>query len=577
MAPPLTPSPPRPAATPEGERTPPTAPPGRLGDLLLSRGVITPDQLDTALLEQRQTNLPLGQVLLSMGLIQSARLRDILGETMRLESLDLGRVTPTMEALALLDEAFARRYKVLPLSWNEREQALIVAMSDAQNALAVDRIRARLPRGSQVREVLSGEAELADAIDRFYGHALTLEGILRELETGEVDAVSLDPDAGFSHPMTRLVNAVLSEAVKRRASDIHFSPDRTALVIRYRIDGVLRTIHTLHRKYHAALVTRLKVMGGMNITESRIPQDGRATLVINGHEVDFRIASHPTRHGENLSLRLLDRERMLIPLERMEVHPRTMTTLKLMLSRPEGLILVTGPTGSGKTTTLYAMMGLLDTQGANVMTLEDPIEYPMPGFLQTGINLAVGLDYPTGIRSLLRQDPDVILLGEIRDEQTAEMALRAAMTGHQVFSTIHANNALGALPRLLEMGVRRDLLVGNITGVLAQRLLRRLCPHCRRACYPTALEKQLLGLPENDRATYIFRPAGCSHCEGIGFSGRFAVMEALRVTPAFDRLVSRGAILEEFELLARQGGFRTLREDAVRRVLSGDTSLSEAV
>ena len=286
---------------------------------------------------------------------------------------------------------------------------------------------------------------------------------------------------------------VLQEAVKAKASDIHFEPEQNFLRIRYRIDGVLETVRSLHKTYMPGITVRIKVISEMNIAETRAPQDGRISLTLNGRPIDFRVSTHPTVHGENIVLRILDREKSIISLDKMNLPPATLTRLNLMLARPEGIMVVTGPTGSGKTTTLYSLLSQVNDEAVNIMTLEDPVEYPLTLMRQTSVNEAVRMDFANGIRSMMRQDPDIILVGEIRDQETAEMAFRAAMTGHQVFSTLHTNSALGAFPRLLDIGIQPDIMAGNIIGIIAQRLVRALCVHCKEAYIPTPEERKILG------------------------------------------------------------------------------------
>jgi type II secretory ATPase GspE/PulE/Tfp pilus assembly ATPase PilB-like protein len=323
------------------------------------------------------------------------------------------------------------------------------------------------------------------------------------------------------------------------------------------------------------MVVRLKVMANMNIAETRAPQDGRISLNLSGRTVDFRVASHPTTHGENFVLRVLDRKKGIVPLDRMGIAPDLLGTLHLIMARPVGIILVTGPTGSGKTTTLYSMLSHVNTESVNIMTLEDPVEYPMTMIRQTSVSDAVKLDFANGIRSLMRQDPDVILVGEVRDEATAEMAFRAAMTGHQVFSTLHTNSALGAIPRLLDIGVKPDIMAGNIIGVIAQRLVRKLCVSCKAPYQPTALELQLLGSHSSTSTPDILRSGGCEKCEQTGYRGRMALLEILRLDAEIDELIARRGTLLEIENAARKKGFRTLADDGARKVWEGLTSLDE--
>ncbi|HEX6691555.1 MAG TPA: GspE/PulE family protein, partial [Burkholderiales bacterium] len=410
----------------------------------------------------------------------------------------------------------------------------------------------------------------------YYGHEFSIDGILREIETGEIDYQSMQQGGvdEYTQPIVRLVGALLVDAVKRRASDIHFEPEFAFLRIRYRIDGVLEQVRSLHKNYWPGIAVRVKVISGMNIAETRAPQDGRISLNLNGRPVDFRDATQPTIHGENIVLRILDREKSIISLEHMKLPKHVMNTLSLMLARPEGILVITGPTGSGKTTTLYSLLAQLNVESVNIMTLEDPVEYPVAMMRQTSVNEAAKMDFVNGIRSMMRQDPDIILVGEVRDKETAEMAFRAAMTGHQVYSTLHTNSAVGAFPRLLDIGIVPDILAGNIIGILAQRLVRRLCRTCRQSYDPDPKERRLLGFSPTESAQ-IYRAVGCEKCEYQGYSGRQSILELLKIDAGIDELVARRATAREILTAARAKGFKTLADDGVRLVRSGATSLDE--
>ena len=374
--------------------------------------------------------------------------------------------------------------------------------------------------------------------------------------------------------MVRLVNALLVDAVKRGASDIHFEPEYAFLRIRYRVDGVLETVRSLHKTYMAGITVRLKVVSNLNIAESRAPQDGRLSLTLNGRPVDFRVSTQPTIYGENIVLRVLDREKSIISLDRMQLAPDVLEKINLMLARPEGILIVTGPTGSGKTTTLYSLLAQVNDETVNIMTLEDPVEYPVTLMRQTSVSEVARMDFADGIRAIMRQDPDIILVGEVRDKETAEMAFRAAMTGHQVFTTLHTNSALGAFPRLLDIGIQPDIMAGNIIGVIAQRLVRMLCTHCKEAYAPSREERQLLG-PASDQVSYLHRSVGCKQCDNKGFKGRTSVMELLVMDGDLDELVARRATAKEMRAAAMAKGFRTLADEGMQRVIEGATSLVE--
>ncbi|MBF0310019.1 MAG: type II/IV secretion system protein [Magnetococcales bacterium] len=548
----------------------------RLGDILVEKGAITFDQLEIALTEQLRNNKPLGRLLVSLGFITDKHLRDLLGELLDQQSVDLSTGVVDPEAMQMVPKEFAKRHHVLPLSWNAEKKLLVVAMSNTLDMATLDRLLARLPPGSNVESKLATENEVAGAIDAVYGFDLSLDGILREIESGEVDLESLDTDLSeFSHPMVRLVNALLTDAIKHDASDIHVGPMAGFVRIRYRLDGVLRQVRSLHRKFQAGLIVRLKVMSGMNIAESRIPQDGHFTFQLAGRTIDFRVSVQPTIHGENIVLRVLDRANRVLGLEHLGLSPENRDAIDTMMRRREGIILVTGPTGSGKTTTLYSMLSALNVDESNVMTLEDPVEYPMRSVLQTSVNEAVNLDFVTGIRSILRQDPDIILVGEIRDLETAQMALRAAMTGHQVYSTLHTNSALGAIPRLLNIGLQPDMLAGNIIGIAAQRLVRRLCSKCRLPQPAGAAEREALGLGEDGEPLTLYHAGGCPACNGSGYRGRLCILESVILDDDFDDMISRKASPGEFRRLARDKGLSTMAQDAARHVRLGETTLEE--
>ena len=548
----------------------------RIGELLIAKGVVSEDQVRIALTEQRRTRPreQLGHILVRLGFATESVIRDVVGGAMGCESVDLARVVVDSEALKLIPEDVARRHRVLGLS--RSRNLLTVAMEDPLDVIALDQVRASSGADMELRPLLVGEADLDEAIDRFYGFELSVEGVLREIETGEADYRSLKVHSDeYRHPLVRLVNAMLCEAVKRDASDIHLEPERDFLRVRYRVDGVLHQIRSLHRGYWSAIAVRVKVMSGMNIAETRAPQDGRMSLSVSGRKIDFRVSSLPTSFGENIVLRVLDREKGIVALEAMGLAPEQLATLRLMLARPQGIILVTGPTGSGKTTMLYSMLSHLNREGLNIMTLEDPVEYPMEMIRQTSVNDAVRLTFATGIRSMMRQDPDIILVGEIRDEETALMAFRAAMTGHQVFSTLHTNSAVGAIPRLVDAGIAPGIMAGNIIGALGLRLVRRLCSRCKRTYEPKPEEGRRLGLEDGPDAPLPYRSCGCEDCAHTGYQGRLALLELLRFDAALEELVARRATSREVLEKARANGYATMAEDGVRRVREGVTSVDE--
>ena len=550
--------------------------PRRLGVILIDEGVITKDQLNIGLTEQKKIHEPLGKILVGLGFVTESIMRSALGEALEQDIVDLSRVVPDPDAIKMISSDTARKHKVIPLNFDPLKSTLTIAMSDTFNLFSLDRIRIQIGQHIELVPVLAGEVEISNAVDQFYGYELSIDGILREIETGEADYSNYQGDTEeYSQPLVRLVDVMLSDAVKRGASDLHFEPEENFLRIRYRIDGVLRQIRSLHKTYWSAIAVRLKVMSDMNIAETRAPQDGRISRTIIGRQIDFRVASQPTIHGENIVLRVLDREKGVIPLEGLELPEESLRTLKIMMARPEGIILVTGPTGSGKTTTLYSLLNHLSNEQINVMTLEDPVEYPFPLIRQTSVNQAAGMDFANGIRSLMRQDPDVILVGEVRDAETAEMAFRAAMTGHQVYTTLHTNSAIGALPRLRDIGIIPEIMAGNIIGVVAQRLVRKLCVYCKEAYKPDKKDLTMLINREGIVPEKIYKSKGCTACDQSGYKGRFAMLEILKMNSDLDDLLAHGGTTKEIRDAAYEQGFFTLADDGVRRIIEGITSIKE--
>ncbi|MBH2067681.1 MAG: Flp pilus assembly complex ATPase component TadA [Burkholderiales bacterium] len=547
-----------------------------LGKVLIQKGVISEDQLRIALIEQRRSSEPLGKLLITLGFVTEATVREALSENLKQVSADLSSLVVDAIALKLIPKDVAKRYRVFPIVYERQADNLILAMADTSNIVALDQISAMLVKGITISTVLVNESDISRAIDQYYGFELSIDGILHEIETGEVSYQSMaSPSDEYSQPMVRLIDALLADAVQNGASDIHFEPEQSFLRIRYRIDGILRQIRSLHKSYWPAMAVRLKVMSNMNIAEARAPQDGRISIKFSGRQIDFRASAQPTTHGENVVLRVLDRQKGIVPLDALGLAEAELNLLKLMIARPDGVILVTGPTGSGKTTTLYSILNHINTESVNIMTLEDPVEYPMNMIRQTSVNESVKLGFADGIRSMMRQDPDIILVGEIRDRETAEMAFAAAMTGHQVYSTLHTNSSIGSISRLLDIGILPDIMAGNIIGIVAQRLIRRLCPHCKETVIADDVERRLLGLAIDDAPVSICRAAGCERCAYQGYKGRLAIMEILKMTAELDELTARRASSRELKNAARAAGFKGIIDDGMRRVLEGVTTLEE--
>lgn len=554
----------------------------RIGEVLIARGQLNDDQLRIALQRQKTDNKPLGEELLDLHFITEQAMRDAVSEAAGYKSIDLTGAVANASALALIPKPVAIRHTLFPVSFDPDTGNLLIVSSNPDDIMARDAIAPFLVKASQMagRRLIPAwriapSAEVLAAIDKFYDHELSIEGILFELESGEFDINALtQTGVSYSHPIVRLTDALLSDAVSRSASDIHFEPEEQFLRVRYRIDGVLRPVRSLSKSHWMAILVRLKVLSGMNIAETRAPQDGRVSLSLFGRQIDFRAASHPTIHGENFVLRILDRKMGIVSLDKLGMTDIQLAVLERMLERPEGILLVTGPTGSGKTTTLYSILNHLNNDTVNIMTLEDPVEYPLPLTRQTSIAETIKLDFSNGIRSLMRQDPDIILVGEIRDHDTAEMALRAAMTGHQVFSTLHTNSALGSIARLHDLGIIDDMFASNLIGIIAQRLVRRLCPMCKVGYTPDAAERMIMNLAADEKIM-LYQPAGCADCEHQGYKGRLAIMEILRFDKGMIELVTRRAGLKELTDYALSHQFTPLAVDGIRRVREGLTSLHE--
>lgn len=547
--------------------------PMRLGEKLINLGLISGDQLEIVLTEQKTSKKLLGAILVEMGFVTESALGEVLAESSGAEKFDAKSAVLDSAVVRLVPKDLAQRHTVIPVGFEN--EVLHLAMADVYNVIAIDQVRRHVPRQTKIVPVFCTDSEIMELIDQYYDYEISVDGILKEIETGIRDKTSkLDGrQEGYVNPTVRLVNALLVDAIKFGASDIHFEPEGSFLRLRYRIDGQMVQIRSFHRDYWSAMLVRIKIMSGMNIAETRNPQDGRISYNVLGREVDFRVATQPTVHGENVVMRLLDKTKSLVPLDKLGFSDHNITVLKKLLKRPEGIIIVTGPTGSGKTTTLYSILSYINNIDTNIMTLEDPVEYQLPLIRQSNVREGSGMDFLSGIKSLMRQDPDIIFVGEVRDEDTALMAVRAALTGHQVFTTLHTNDALGAIPRLGDIGVPGHLLAGSLIGCLAQRLARKLCQECKKPRPATAEEAKILGLAE---AT-VYDPGGCPKCKGKGTKGRTAIMEIMRIDEGMDELISTHATRKIMMEYLLENGFVTMQMDGIEKVLSGEISIDELV
>lgn len=546
---------------------------GRMGERMVNMGLISDDQLNVALQEKKISGKMLGEILVDLGFIEEDALTVFLAETSGFGVFDPRNTIVDGDALALLEKGIAQQHGILPISVGEKE--FYVAMSDPYDVVALDTLKRFIPKNLAIKPMVTTASILSEAIDASYGYASSIKDILAELEEGseQKDVASLSEKEAFSHPIVRLVNALVFDAVKIGASDLHFEPEENFVRLRYRLDGVLFTAQILHKQHWNGISQRIKIMSEMNIADKLSPQDGRFNLNIGGREADFRVSSLPTVHGENIVLRVLDKSASIMPLGALGFSEENMAKIKNAQSKPEGIIIVTGPTGSGKTTSLYSMLNEINDVEVNIQTLEDPVEYSLPMIRQTHVREGI-LEFADGIKALLRQDPDIIFIGEIRDKTTAEMALKAAMTGHQVFTSLHTNDSFGAIPRLLDLGMKPGMLAGAIIAVFAQRLARRLCSSCKVEHIPNAEECEIMGVdPNQPPKIYKAHAEGCPSCSA-GYKGRVALVEILSFDEDLDEVVARNESKAELKALAVKKGFKSMKDDGILKVLEGVTDLA---
>jgi type IV pilus assembly protein PilB len=556
--------------------------PTRLGQLLVEQGALSEDQLRRALTDQKNAGTMLGEMLVTQGVITSATLVRALGECLGVRGCQLrhGLVDPPLLKLIGVEEA--ERLVAIPLF--KVRDTLTVAMAEPQSLPKIDRLHELT--GCKVRPVLALASNIKEFIRKFKDGNVDVNAFLTSLTESDVEVVEHESvDEGpitdldrmvAGSPIVNLVNVALLTAVRDHASDIHIEPDKRGTAIRYRIDGVLRDLMRPPAGMHGAIVSRIKVIGKMDIAEKRLPQEGRVRIVCEGRDIDLRVSSMPTLLGEKLVLRVLDKGNLRLNLEDLGLRSDSLAAFRRMLEKPHGLVLVTGPTGSGKTTTLYSALDLLRSPELNIVTVEDPVEYQLDMVNQIQISPAIGLTFARALRSILRQDPDVIMVGEIRDQETAHVAIQAALTGHMVLATLHTNDAPGTVARLLDMGVEPYLLSGALNGVIAQRLARTICPNCAAKYYPT--EQELEDAELKDRVGRAFKHgAGCPQCHNTGYRGRLGVYEVMEVGAQIRRLIHHAAPTHELRDKLRGMGILTLREEGVALALAGKSSLDEVL
>ncbi len=557
----------------------------RLGDLLVSVGLISPEQLEHALEVQKKTKNRLGSELIEEKIITEQQLMSALQKQLGVECVDLSQIQISPRLAELLPKNIARKYGIVPVKLGGN--TLYIAMSDPLNFMAIEEVKTATRK--RVVPMIATLANIERAISTLYGNegaARAIEDMKREIAVGTQAAVQSadnftasvlggEEESVFA-PTVRLVNSIIERAVEENASDIHIEPEEKELRVRMRIDGVMHSIMSVPKDLQASVISRLKIMGGMDITERRIPQDGRAAVKSKDRDVDLRMSTLPVIYGEKVVIRLLDKDAQLLSKERLGLTGGDLEKYTDLIQRPSGVVLVVGPTGSGKSSTMYTMIRELNTEQVNLISLEDPVEYNIDGANQVQINEKTGMTFAGGLRAILRQDPDIIAVGEIRDGETAQIAMRAAITGHLVLSTIHTNDALSTIDRLKDIGVEPYLISGAVNGIISQRLVRRICPDCQQEYDPNPEERMDIGMNDS-AASRVSRGAGCSRCFGTGYRGRIAVFEILALSHTLRLAVNRNASREELEeIIRREGRFVSLAENVRRLVLEGTTTVEEA-
>jgi type IV pilus assembly protein PilB len=547
----------------------------QLGALLVANGLLTEESLQAALAEQARTGKSLGRVLIDMEAVSEGHLVSTLASHLGLEYVDLDEYPVDNSAAALISDSLARRYQALPIGWNDGR--LIVAMADPSNVFAVDDIRTIT--GAEVRTVVATRPAILATIDKYHRLDTEAEDISAQAASQfeEEDDLTAIHAVVEDAPIVKLVNMLITQAVADRASDIHIEPSEHDVRVRYRIDGVLHEVMRPPKTIQSGIISRLKIMADINIAERRVPQDGRVSVTVSGKQVDLRVATLPTVFGEKIVMRILDKSNALLRLSDLGFLPDTMARFEQSYRKPYGTILVTGPTGSGKSTTLYATLNILNEESKNIITVEDPVEYRLPGINQVQVNNKAGLTFAGALRSILRSDPDIVLVGEIRDKETATIAIEAALTGHLVLSTLHTNDAATTPTRLVEMGVEPFLVASALDCIVAQRLARRLCDRCKAGYRPEVGELTSAGwdTSELDEVPEIFKAVGCGVCSQTGYFGRFAIHEVLNISEEIERMIVEREHSEDMKKMAIAQGMLPLREVGLHQVRRGLTSIEE--
>lgn len=544
----------------------------RLGDLLVELGYITQKQVDEAIKIQKSTSKRLGRIFVEQGLITEESLMNLLELQLGIPRIDLESIDVDMTAVTTISEGLAKKYNLIPVKFNNGN--LVIAMSDPLNVFAEEDVA--LSSGYKVEIGIASEEEIRNAIAKYYSRDF-MEKAAAKLNEEKFNENKDDEDEikeENSSPAVKLIDRIIENAVRNKVSDIHIEPQKNNIVIRYRIDGRLKKQFEAPKEPLNSMVTRIKLLSGMDISERRIPQDGKILSEIDGKEIDLRVSILPSINGENLVIRILDKTAFDLSKVNLGLTDRDIHILDDITKKPYGMLLVTGPTGSGKTSTLYSLLRDLKNEENNIITLEDPVEYSVEGIVQVNVNTKAGLTFSSGLRAILRQDPDIIMVGEIRDEETATMAMRSAITGHTVLSTLHTNDAASTIVRLLDMEIPPYLICSSLTGVVAQRLSRKLCDNCKEEYLASSYEKELLGV-SNREEVKLYKAVGCSKCSESGYKGRTGIFEIMVISQKIKEMIYKRENISEIRKQAIKEGMRTLFESGRNLVLDGKTSINE--
>lgn len=568
-----------------------------LGRLAVEAGLVTEEQLVLAIYEQEKTRRPLTDVLQELYGLGAETVQYLLAEDAGIEKVDLARARIDQEALKKVSSQFALDHKLIPISLSQSR--LTVAMANPFDLAALDQLQFMTRLYIDAR--YAPESKVMEAIEKYYAGVVTGSVQTEKKDEKESYAGIQEGEETVGPQVIRLVDALIGRAIREEATDIHIEPEDKSVKTRFRVDGILHSRPNITKALQPAVITRIKIMATMDISENRVPQDGRMSFPWEGRSYDLRVSTFPTIYGEKVVLRILDKERVIVGLEQLGLSPSPLAVFKKSIQRPNGIILVTGPTGSGKTTTLYSTLAFVNSAEKNIMTLEDPVEYEIPDIQQSQINPKAGLTFASGLRAMLRQDPDIILVGEMRDVETVDVSIRSALTGHLVFSTLHTNDAIGAIPRLLDLGVNPSLMASTFVAIVGQRLVRKICPHCKEVTMPDESllqlvclsgggeeerstfevfrqgDRQLIGLNRGKQEITFYHGKGCTRCLQTGYRGRLGIFEILTVSPSIAQMISQRHSSQAILQKAKEEGMTTMMEDGVEKASRGVTTLEEVI